>query len=69
MKAKINKHMYFRNGIHIVGGPLTGWQISDSIAHVKCPRCKSDPGYRCQSPSGRKSFSAHAERLKLFNTK
>lgn len=53
---------------HIVGGPLTGWAYTDAIRQYKCPKCGSDPGYYCESKSGRKASVPHQERVGLLTT-
>lgn len=50
-------------GNHVIGGPLTGWASSDAVRQSKCPRCGSDPGYHCDTPSGRKAWPPHHERF------
>lgn len=48
---------------HIVGGPLTGWILSDANRQIKCSKCGSDPGYLCETPKGKKARYAHDERV------
>jgi len=70
----VNKHEYIGWTIddptsrHIVGGPLTGWIFSDTNRQVKCPLCNSDPGYYCETPTGRKVKGGvpHSERVQEF---
>lgn len=49
--------------VHVIGGPLTGWSFSDAVRQRKCPKCGSDPGYYCQTPTGRKAWPPHVERI------
>lgn len=49
---------------HKIGGEKSGWFFSDTVSHVSCPRCKSDPGYECESPKGRAVWPPHTERMK-----
>jgi hypothetical protein len=45
------------------GSESTGWAFSDTVIQSGCPRCGSDAGYHCQSPSGRKQWPPHNARL------
>lgn len=57
-----NSNPYIVDEVHIVKGPLTGWILSDAVRQSTCPKCESDPGYHCQTPSGRKAWPPHAQR-------
>jgi hypothetical protein len=40
--------------------------FTEPVRHVQCPRCKQLPGNDCQTPRGRKAFTTHQERIKVF---
>lgn len=67
----MNKHKYIgwttddRTPRHIVGGPPTGWAFSDAVRRHTCPTCGSEPGYECETKSGRKKWPPHQERYML----
>jgi len=44
---------------------LTGWILSDAIIAQSCPKCKSDKGYYCQTPKGKKA-KTHTDRVAIF---
>jgi hypothetical protein len=60
----MNRHKYIdADGEHKVGGTVTGFLHSDAVTHGSCPRCGSDPGFHCQSASGRRVWPPHRQRL------
>lgn len=64
----MNRHKYKNlDGEHIIGGPFTGWQLSDAVIHATCPKCSCDAGYHCERPNGRKAWPPHVERLIELN--
>jgi phage FluMu protein Com len=48
---------------------LTGWATSDARIEVACPRCKSDKGFYCETPKGRKAAQNHTERGSAYINK
>jgi len=48
---------------------LTGWATSDAKIEVACPKCKSDKGFYCETPKGRKAVQIHTERGKAYINK
>lgn len=48
---------------------LTGWATSDAIIEVACPKCKSDKGFYCETPKGRKAAQNHTERGSAYINK
>lgn len=63
----MNKHKYRdAGGDHVIGGPLTGWTFADATRQIKCPKCKSDAGFNCETPKGRATNTPHGERVQAF---
>lgn len=52
-----------KNGKHLVGQKSTGWAFTDAVMMHKCEKCGSEPGYHCESPSGRKVWPPHSARV------
>lgn len=48
------------------GISFTGWAFTDAVAHMRCPRCGSDPGERCKTPQKQEVHKPHTKRVKAF---
>jgi hypothetical protein len=61
----MDKHKYtLRDGTTpAVGSKPTGWAFSDAVIQRSCPRCGSSAGFHCESPSGRKAWPPHDDRV------
>jgi protein-arginine kinase activator protein McsA len=47
----------------------TGWQYTDAVLLTKCPKCNAEKEHYCESPSWRKIWAPHSERLSLVAPK
>lgn len=45
------------------GSPSTGWAFTDAVIQRDCPRCGCHAGFYCETPSGRKAWPPHPERV------
>jgi len=46
---------------------FTGWQFTDAILNINCPKCRSGIGFYCETPRERKTTHPHKERMKALH--
>lgn len=66
-KVKERPYINSRGETPPPGSKSTGWVHADAVIQVGCSRCGSTSGFHCKTPSGKKAWPPHTERIIEMN--